>query len=57
MGRCGAGNMKTHFADVFFFYPGEVCIVAIVILVMTVWLTCWTQEEEEKEQEFGVRKS
>lgn len=34
-----------------------VCIVALLLLVLTVWITCWTQEEDERESVFGERKS
>lgn len=34
-----------------------VCIVALLILVGTVWLTCWTQDEEERDNTFGERRS
>jgi solute carrier family 45 protein 1/2/4 len=27
------------------------------MLVLTVWITCWTQEEVEREEVFGERKS
>lgn len=27
------------------------CIVGIVILVLTVWITCWTQEEPRRKSE------
>lgn len=37
--------------------PFPVCIVAILVLVATVWITCWTQEEQEREAEFGAKKS
>ena len=33
------------------------CIVAILVLVITVWITCWTQEEQEREAEFGAKRS
>jgi solute carrier family 45, member 1/2/4 len=29
------------------------CILTIIILVATVWTTCWTQEEKERPQEIG----
>jgi solute carrier family 45 protein 1/2/4 len=35
----------------------SVCIVALAMLVLTVWITCWTQEEVEREEVFGERKS
>ncbi|WRT65410.1 uncharacterized protein IL334_002353 [Kwoniella shivajii] len=35
----------------------KVCIVALILLTITVWITCWTQEETEKESIFGERKS
>lgn len=35
----------------------QVCIVALALLVLTVWITCWTQEEQEKESIFGERRS
>ncbi|GHJ86937.1 hypothetical protein NliqN6_3339 [Naganishia liquefaciens] len=35
----------------------KVCIVAILVLVITVWITCWTQEEQEREAEFGAKRS
>ncbi|KAK1920805.1 major facilitator superfamily domain-containing protein [Papiliotrema laurentii] len=35
----------------------KVCIVALLLLVLTVWITCWTQEEDERESVFGERKS
>ncbi|KAJ9114327.1 hypothetical protein QFC22_005779 [Naganishia vaughanmartiniae] len=35
----------------------KVCIVAILVLILTVWITCWTQEEQEREAEFGAKKS
>ncbi|ORY25239.1 major facilitator superfamily domain-containing protein [Naematelia encephala] len=35
----------------------KVCVVALLILVLTVWITCWTQEEDERESIFGERKS
>ncbi|KAK4685424.1 solute carrier family 45, member 1/2/4, partial [Tremellales sp. Uapishka_1] len=35
----------------------KVCIVALMLLVLTVWITCWTQEENERESIFGERKS
>ncbi|WVQ74375.1 hypothetical protein IAR50_003976 [Cryptococcus sp. DSM 104548] len=35
----------------------KVCIVALVLLTVTVWITCWTQEEKEKEHLFGERRS
>lgn len=35
----------------------QVCIVALFLLVVTVWITCWTQEEDERENVFGERKS
>ncbi|ODN76973.1 hypothetical protein L202_05536 [Cryptococcus amylolentus CBS 6039] len=35
----------------------KVCIVALVLLIVTVWITCWTQEEKEKENIFGERRS
>ena len=25
------------------------CVVSMTILVITVWITCWTQEEKERE--------
>lgn len=34
-----------------------VCIVALILLVITVWITCWTQEEKEKDSIFGERRS
>ncbi|ORX36430.1 major facilitator superfamily domain-containing protein [Kockovaella imperatae] len=33
----------------------KVCIVALAILVLTVWITCWTQEEVERNSPFGRR--
>lgn len=33
----------------------KLCVIIVVILVMTVWVSCQT-EEEEREEEFGVRK-
>jgi solute carrier family 45 protein 1/2/4 len=33
----------------------KLCVIIVVILVFTVWVSC-TTEEEEREQEFGVRK-
>ncbi|GFZ42873.1 hypothetical protein JCM24511_00591 [Saitozyma sp. JCM 24511] len=35
----------------------KVCIVGLLILVLTVWITCWTQEESERESIFGERRS
>lgn len=35
----------------------SVCIVALFLLVLTVWITCWTQDEDERESVFGERKS
>ncbi|WWC87557.1 uncharacterized protein L201_002447 [Kwoniella dendrophila CBS 6074] len=35
----------------------KVCIVALILLVVTVWITCWTTEETEKESIFGERRS
>nr|XP_018264346.1 solute carrier family 45, member 1/2/4 [Kwoniella dejecticola CBS 10117]OBR86504.1 solute carrier family 45, member 1/2/4 [Kwoniella dejecticola CBS 10117] len=35
----------------------KVCIVGLVLLVITVWITCWTTEETERESIFGERKS
>ncbi|WVR04092.1 hypothetical protein IAU60_001091 [Kwoniella sp. DSM 27419] len=35
----------------------KVCIVALILLTITVWITCWTQEEKEKENIFGERRS
>lgn len=35
----------------------KVCIVALILLVITVWITCWTQEEKEKDSIFGERRS
>jgi hypothetical protein len=26
------------------------CVLAMIILVITVWITCWTQEEQERPQ-------
>ncbi|KIR32051.1 hypothetical protein I352_05680 [Cryptococcus deuterogattii MMRL2647] len=30
---------------------------ALILLVLTVWITCWTQEEKEKDSIFGERRS
>nr|XP_019049930.1 solute carrier family 45, member 1/2/4 [Kwoniella bestiolae CBS 10118]OCF28860.1 solute carrier family 45, member 1/2/4 [Kwoniella bestiolae CBS 10118] len=35
----------------------KVCIVALILLTVTVWITCWTTEETEKESIFGERRS
>nr|XP_019012384.1 solute carrier family 45, member 1/2/4 [Kwoniella pini CBS 10737]OCF51165.1 solute carrier family 45, member 1/2/4 [Kwoniella pini CBS 10737] len=35
----------------------KVCIVGLALLVITVWITCWTTEETERESIFGERKS
>ncbi|WWD16814.1 hypothetical protein CI109_101246 [Kwoniella shandongensis] len=35
----------------------KVCIVALILLTITVWVTCWTQEETERESIFGERRS
>ncbi|KGB78516.2 solute carrier family 45 member 1/2/4 [Cryptococcus deuterogattii R265] len=35
----------------------KVCVVALILLVLTVWITCWTQEEKEKDSIFGERRS
>ncbi|WVQ83527.1 hypothetical protein IAT38_005668 [Cryptococcus sp. DSM 104549] len=35
----------------------KVCIVGLVFLVITVWITCWTQEEKARESIFGERRS
>ncbi|OCF30813.1 solute carrier family 45, member 1/2/4 [Kwoniella heveanensis BCC8398] len=35
----------------------KLCIVALILLTVTVWITCWTQEETEKESIFGERRS
>ncbi|CAD6576865.1 MAG: hypothetical protein TREMPRED_001789 [Tremellales sp. Tagirdzhanova-0007] len=35
----------------------KVCIVALLLMTITVWVTCWTQEEDERENIFGERRS
>ncbi|RXK42648.1 solute carrier family 45, member 1/2/4 [Tremella mesenterica] len=35
----------------------KVCVVALVLLTLTVWITCWTQEEDERESIFGERRA
>lgn len=35
----------------------KICIIAIVALVTTVWATVWFTEEEEREEQFGQKKS
>jgi len=36
--------------------PTTVCVIAIVALISTVWVTCWFTEEEEREEQFGQKK-
>lgn len=31
----------------------KLCILALLLLVITVWLTCWTIEEDERPTQFG----
>ncbi|TDL29430.1 MFS general substrate transporter [Rickenella mellea] len=33
------------------------CILAMVILVVTVWVTCWTQEEKEGKKDIGKSRT
>ncbi|THG97610.1 hypothetical protein EW026_g4422 [Hermanssonia centrifuga] len=33
------------------------CVVSVIILVATVWITCWTQEEQSREDSLRVDKS
>ncbi|WVN90378.1 uncharacterized protein L203_105614 [Cryptococcus depauperatus CBS 7841] len=35
----------------------KVCIVALFLLVISICITCWTQEEQEKDSIFGERRS
>ena len=32
------------------------CVLAIVLLVITVWITCWTQEEQSREDELRINR-
>ncbi|KAL7419823.1 hypothetical protein Q5752_005739 [Cryptotrichosporon argae] len=35
----------------------KVCIVALVLLTLTVWITCWTQSEPERDNQFARRST
>lgn len=30
------------------------CVVSVIILVATVWITCWTQEEQSREDDLSI---
>lgn len=30
------------------------CVVSVIILVITVWITCWTQEEQSREDDLRI---
>jgi solute carrier family 45 protein 1/2/4 len=56
-GQFRKGQFSLHRAPSLLLNNLLVCIVALALLVLTVWLTCWTQEEDERKSEFGERKS
>ncbi|KAJ3554771.1 hypothetical protein NM688_g2936 [Phlebia brevispora] len=33
------------------------CVVSVIILVITVWITCWSQEEQSREDELVMERS
>ena len=32
------------------------CVVSIIILIITVWITCWTQEEQSREDNLSMER-
>ena len=32
------------------------CVVSIIILVVTVWITCWSSEEQSREDQLRIEK-
>lgn len=30
------------------------CVVSVILLVATVWITCWTQEEQSREDNLSI---